>query len=111
MIISRISKGSLAAGDGRAALGAPGETPPDRVPRVLGRLRYQTRLVSNLTAVVTMAQAATINTRTTKQAIVEIPDKEDARAFINNIEGVVSGGRAPTLEPETHLVQYLCHLL
>ena len=53
------------------------------IPWVRGRVKHRTCLVRNLVAVVTMAQFVTFNTRTPKQPIVEIPDNEDAEAFIS----------------------------
>ena len=56
MIISTISKGSLAAGDKPAVLGVPVEAPPERIPRILGEVRYQIRWTNDLIAVIDMAQ-------------------------------------------------------
>ena len=51
MIISTISKGSLAAGDKPAVRGAP-----EKIPRILDGFRYQIRLTIHLIAVVNTAQ-------------------------------------------------------
>ena len=95
MIILTISKGSLAAGDKHAVRSVPGVAPPERIPRILGGVRDQVRLTNDLITTVNIVQV--VNTRTTKQPIVGLPDSVDPGTFIDDIEVVVSGGRAPLL--------------
>jgi len=46
MIISAISRVSLMVGDERV-VEVSGEVPPERISRIMARLQYQTRLLSN----------------------------------------------------------------
>ena len=56
MIISTISRGSLAAEDKHAVRSVPGVAPPERIPKILGGVRYQIRLTNDFTAMVNMVQ-------------------------------------------------------
>ena len=53
MIISTTSRGSLVAGDW-CVVEVSGETSPERILRILARVRYRARLTSSSTAVTVM---------------------------------------------------------
>ena len=50
--ILTVSGGRLGAGDESVVLGGLGKAPPERIPRILDGVQYQTRLASNLITVV-----------------------------------------------------------
>jgi len=81
MIISTTSWGSLpggppgAVGDG-CAVGVFGEAPPEHIPRILDKVEYQVRLMSNPTAAV-----AIVVERRGDKAAAWVPGNEDVGVF------------------------------
>jgi len=85
------SSGSLVAGDG-GVVEVFGEERPERAPRILARLLYQTRIASNLIAVVNSNQVVRTSNEVNQDYLIMRMSESSSTTLS---QAVVSGDRWP----------------